>query len=187
MHRERAGEQDRLLWSSCLVAVLIAICVSILSYPEWKKGFSSFRSDLEIVAASRGDGQFVDVSWDAGTSTKTLRVPVQHVEATQEWQIEFTYLGAKDRRSQATEVWILQIAAPNVLDWSLVPKAPGWEFRPHALGSDFFGQVARLLAVFAVPGVLKNVGAVGAAAVFSLPYGNPLIPLSAWNDWEEFA
>ena len=112
-----AEGRNRIVWPSCLAAALIALFASILLYPEWKKGFGTFQNDVEVTAASRGDGQFVDISWDGSAFTQTLRIPVPHPLADQTWSVKFTYLGVKDDRSKANEVWILNVAAPQPLDW----------------------------------------------------------------------
>ena len=143
--------------SSCLTAVLIAFFVSILLYPVWKRGFGTFQNDIEISAASRGDGQFVDISPDANGYTQTLRIPVQHPVADQTWSIQFTYLGAKDDRSKANEVWILSVGAPKPVDFHSVPRVPGWELRFHTLATELFGLVAHT-GTAAMQPVLLNGG-----------------------------
>jgi hypothetical protein len=133
--------RDRILWSSCLIAVLTALSASILLYPDWKKGFGTFQNDLAISAASRGDGQFVDVSSDASAFTQILRLPVQHPVAGQSWCVQFTYPGTKDARSKAAEVWILGVTAGKALDFHRIPTAAGWELRLHPLGTERYGLV----------------------------------------------
>ena len=84
----------------------------------------------------------MDVSSDASAFTQILRLPVQHPVADQTWSIQFTYLGTKDARSKAAEVWILGVAAPKSLDFHHMPTAAGWELRLHPLGTEGFGLVA---------------------------------------------
>ena len=84
----------------------------------------------------------MDISSDATAFTQILRLPVQHPVAGQTWSVQFTYLGAKDARSKAGEVWILGVAAPKALDFHRIPAAAGWELRLHPLGTERFGLVA---------------------------------------------
>ena len=119
-----------------LASALAAIAAGALSYPQWSRGFQLQPNELEVTAAPHG-GKSVSVFWQGpgGAERPAAELPLQHPGATQSWNIRITYLARKNAASEGSEVWLLKVAAPEILDWREFAPPPGWQQRPSNFGA----------------------------------------------------
>ena len=111
--------RQTLYWST-----LIAVTISLLSFPIWQQVFTVHKSLVQVQMAAPG-AEYVRMYWDD---------PKQHPEAyerilvnpnpSQVWPIKIEALGTKNPLSRDTEVRIVGISTPeNILDESALSQA----------------------------------------------------------------
>jgi hypothetical protein len=100
-------------------------------------------NDLEVEAAPGAGATDVAASWSDETGqTRTARMAVEHAEPTQHWSIEIRPAGRKNDQSLGHQVWLLGVAAPDPIELTQLPPAPGWKLHYWKSGHAKEGLVA---------------------------------------------